>query len=122
MERGVIVRAAAAGFHIVEPIPLVEVGRTLPAIGEGPGLPLVGPVVRLEPVRLAEMRHRGSVPAGTEQVAAELEMGGRESGLPRPVSYSCGALAGSQDEAACGMSQAYGNRTACPVSPADVRK
>src|SRR5215471_3896250 len=40
-----------------EPITIVEFGRSLTGIGEGPGLPLISPVVRLQSVSIAEPGH-----------------------------------------------------------------
>ena len=54
----------------------VGVGRALEGIDERPGLAFVRPVVGLEPVRLAEPRHRVGRVTAAVQLLAQLE-GGR---------------------------------------------
>src|SRR5436305_5882792 len=58
-----------------QPIGIVGIGGALEGVGQRPGLALVGPVLRLERVRLPEPRHSVAPPSLPLQPLAELKAG-----------------------------------------------
>src|SRR5262249_15621979 len=74
---GVIVLGADL-LQVLEPTAVVDLGGALPnRVLEVPRLTLVRPVRRMEPVRRAPMGDCGFVIAGSMQMLAQLELGGR---------------------------------------------
>src|SRR3954453_12627962 len=72
VDLGVVV-LGTDGPDVAQPVAVVVLGGALERIGQGPRLALVRPVVRLEPMGLAEPRDGGVLMALAPQVLAELE-------------------------------------------------